>query len=179
MVSESNFKQEIYLIGAGGLAKDFISVFFAEKHINIKGIYDDSSNISQISGIPVLGRITDLLETIQELHLVLCIGQPSLRLDILNRLKHKINLKFPNVYHNKSKIYDEKTVRIGIGNIFFPGAYITGNATVGDFCLFHLNSGLHHDCVLGNHVLLMPGVVLYKGEIKLQPLRIERSDLLY
>ncbi len=54
-------------------------------------------------------------------------------------------------------------VSIGRGSVVSPGARITGNVSLGEFCQIHTGAIASHDDVLGDNVTLSPSATLCGG----------------
>lgn len=61
------------------------------------------------------------------------------------------------------------SINIGRGTLVCPGATITSDVRIGDFCIINLNASIHHDCVLGDYVTVSPSATIC-GNVKIDDL---------
>jgi sugar O-acyltransferase (sialic acid O-acetyltransferase NeuD family) len=149
--------QDIAIIGAGGLGKE-IAVLIGQinqvkKKWNLVGFFDDAIPAgSKILSLPVLGNIDALNQ--RKLNVVIAIGNPSVKADIVTRLTNQ-NLKFPVLVHPSVSLGQEIT--IGEGSIIGAGSVLTVHIDIGNHVLINLNTTIGHDVEVGNYSSIMPG----------------------
>lgn len=149
--------QDIAIVGAGGLGKE-IAVLIGQinqvkKKWNLVGFFDDAIPAgSKILSLPVLGNIDALNQ--RKLNVVIAIGNPSVKADIVTRLTNQ-NLKFPVLVHPSVSLGQEIT--IGEGSIIGAGSVLTVHIDIGNHVLINLNTTIGHDVEVGNYSSIMPG----------------------
>ena len=147
--------QEIEVIGAGGLARDFYSCFRNE--INITGFWDDGvAQGTLLNNIPVKGSVAELLTNHNPVNVIIMIANPLVRKQVAEKLK-QTNHYTPTLIHSLAQIFDKNTVHIEKGCIVFPQTVITCNSRISEFSLIHIGCSIHHDSKIGKHCVLMPG----------------------
>src|SRR4030095_6473987 len=151
-------KPEIHLIGAGGLASDFIACF--KNHFEIKGCWDDNLEKDDLfMEIPVMGTVDELFRDSKVFNVIITIANPQVRNKIFSRLQYSNHIS-PVIIHPDSKLFDTGSIEIGNGAVVFPGAFITTKVIVGNHVIIHIGTSIHHDVTIGNCSVLMPGVRL-------------------
>ncbi len=146
---------EIFLIGAGGFASDFVACF--SKDYKIAGCWDDQlTKGTSFNGLPVLGTIADLVNTKNSMSLVITIANPSIRQLISGKLGGSVH-EFPELVHSSASLFDSDTIKVGKGCIIFPGVIITTQVNLGEFVVLHVGTSVHHNVNIGNCSVLMPG----------------------
>jgi sugar O-acyltransferase (sialic acid O-acetyltransferase NeuD family) len=153
--------KKIAIYGAGGFGKEVACII---AKINEKvpawhfvGFIDDGINIgTEISHFGrVLGGIKELNEWSEEIHLVFAIGVPR----ILNLLVDKIsnpNVVFPNIIHPDVFIADDRTLKMGKGNLVVRACSFSCDVKIGDFNQMNSISSLAHDVEVGSFNVFMP-----------------------
>jgi sugar O-acyltransferase (sialic acid O-acetyltransferase NeuD family) len=138
--------ENIILIGAGGLAREIVSIIehnSANGFLNqrVIGFLDDSIDVGTvIKGYKVLGKTTDFKKF--DCSFIYAVGNPKSKIALNEKLN--IPLKnFTNVISNKSIFFQTKS--LGLGNVFFPNCIVSDNVEIGNFVTI-LPSNLGHDC---------------------------------
>jgi sugar O-acyltransferase (sialic acid O-acetyltransferase NeuD family) len=135
--------KEKVIIGAGGFAREII----ADIGNNIKCFVDDSY---WEDGLYKISELNPLEHSV-----IVAIGDPSKRKDIINKLPNKI--EFWN-HISKHAIILEPLKSFGKGSIICAGCILTTNIHIGDHVHINLNSTIGHDCVISDYVTISPGV---------------------
>ena len=115
--------------------------------------------------IPYLGDDNFLLQKKEMVYVAICVGSPLLRRKIVNKLHRNVNLQFPNLILNDTKICED--VQMGKGCIVSMDARISTNVQLGDFVFMNTGSMVCHDGRIGNFVTLSPDVKL-AGEVTIE-----------
>lgn len=152
--------KDLIIIGAGGFGRELLSyaieiMQISECEWRVKGFIDD--NLNALNGIdtgyPILGTISEHI--IEENVVYVCaIGDGKTRLSICRDFQKK-GAEFINFIHPTAKIRER--VKMGVGNIFCPYSSVNPDVTIGDFVILNCNSGLAHDCVVGDGCSLLGG----------------------
>lgn len=151
----------LVIIGAGGLGKEMAVMV---RHINVHtpswellGFYDDEPYTSNVVGIPMLGKIEDIITHLQrtQFAVLIAIGDPSVKFQIYQRLCNT-DVYFPSFVH-PSVTWGEN-IRMGKGCLVAAGCRLTVDITLGDFVLLNLNTTVGHDVKINSFTSVMPGV---------------------
>lgn len=152
--------KDLIIIGAGGFGRELLSYAIdimqtSECEWRVKGFIDDIKNEfnSINTGYPILGTISEHIIDKNAVY-VCAIGDGKARLLIGRDFQEK-GAEFINFIHPTTKIRER--VKLGVGNIFCPNSNVNPDVTVGDFVLLNSNSGLAHDCVVGDGCSLIGG----------------------
>ncbi len=149
---------ELHLIGAGGLASDFIACF--KDILKISGCWDDNLVAgSSFNSIPVLGSVAELVSLKNPIQAIITIGNPSARMKIGAMLSNSVHTS-PVVIHPDARLYDKEQIELGSGCIIFPGVFLTTKIRIGAHSIVHIGTSVHHDVTVGDFSVLMPGVRL-------------------
>ncbi len=153
--------KKIAIYGAGGFGKEVACIL---NLINEKtpawelvGFFDDGKEkgLSVSHFGKVLGNLQDLNAWPTPLCIAFAVGKP----EILKKLVHSINnprIKFPNIIHPDAFFADEKTFKIGQGNVIVRACSFSCDVRVGDFNQFNSLSALAHDVCVGDFNVFMP-----------------------
>jgi sugar O-acyltransferase (sialic acid O-acetyltransferase NeuD family) len=152
--------KDLIIIGAGGFGREFLSYAIdimetGESEWRVKGFIDD--NLNALNGIdtgyPIHGTIAEHI--IEENAVYICaIGDGKARLAIGRDFQQK-GAEFINFIHPTARIRER--VKMGVGNIFCPKTSVNPDVTIGDFVILNSNSGLAHDCIVGDGCSLIGG----------------------
>lgn len=153
--------QSIYLLGAGGHGRVLIDAL-QNQEISISGILDPHIEVGhRILGIAVLGDERYLKKISKlESHLINGLGaNPN-----INKRKEKfINLtnqgyQFADVIHPTAVI--ASNTYLAEGCQIMAGAILQTGTTLGKNVVINTRASLDHDCWIGDHCFIAPGVVL-------------------
>lgn len=161
--------KDITIFGAGGFGREVKTIIDAinksEPTYNFVGFYDDGIQKGTIvNGYPVLGGIQELNEVTSELSLIISIGDPRIKKNILNKIENSF-IKFPTIIHPNASVSSDD-VQIGKGTIICEGTIITCNIKIGDFVIFNLMCTVGHDTIIDDYCAFMPSVNI-SGEVHL------------
>lgn len=148
---------ELYIIGASGFGREVAWLIENTNDYQIKGFIDDNINIrnTSINGYPVIGDINHLKKIENKINVVIAIGNPIIRNQIVETLSHNPNINFPNIIANDVIIH--KSIQLGSGNIICAGSILTTNITIGSFNHINLLNTIGHDCILDDFITIYPG----------------------
>jgi len=88
--------------------------------------------------------------------LVIGVGHPGIRTQLVKHYVSNGRFSFPNLIH-PSVIIDETHISMGIGNTISPGCIFTCDISIGNFNHFNYNSTVGHDVKIGDYNLINPG----------------------
>jgi len=152
----------IYLYGAGGLGREIQSLLYALPEWKLEGFFDDGvPQGSMVNGIQVVGGLHSVRDH-RVLNLVLAIGSPAVKANILNSLKN-LPVNFPVLRHPTALLQDEPNIKLGKGIIITAGVILTTGIRIGNHVLLNLNCTIGHDVTIGNCTSVMPGVHIAGG----------------
>jgi sugar O-acyltransferase (sialic acid O-acetyltransferase NeuD family) len=160
--------RDIAIVGGGGLGKETAVLINQmnqqELHWNVVGFYDDALPVAQrVAGYLVLGKVSDLNTIDYPLHIVVAIGDPVVKSNVINQLTNP-RLRFPSLVHPTANI--GLNVNIGEGSVVTAGCHVTVDVEIGRHVLLNLNTTVGHDVHIGDYSSIMPGVHL-SGYVKI------------
>ena len=152
--------KDIAIIGAGGLGKEIAVLIHQinQKELtwNVVGFYDDAFPVGKkVAGHLVLGKVIDLNKVNYPLQVVIAIGDPSTKSNVVNQIKNP-HIRYPVLIHPAATIGLE--IKVGAGSIITAGCHLTIDVNVGEHVLINLNSTIGHDVQIGSYTSIMPGV---------------------
>lgn len=160
--------ENIAIFGAGGFGREVKTILDSinennPKTYNFLGFYDDGYEIgTQINGFPILGGIKELNEVNTDLALVISLGNPTIKKDILKKIINP-KITYPSIIHPRVSISHDD-VNIGRGCIICEGTILTCNINIGDFVIINLMCSVGHDAVIKDYCAFMPSVSI-SGEV--------------
>lgn len=158
-------KSSVIILGGGGHTKVLIDAL----HLNgvkIIGITDVDLNLvgRQILGVTIIGKDDIVLEsTLKGVELVNGIGSIGLPLNrkgIFERFKN-LGFTFAKVIHPSAVIAFDVVVEEGAQ--IMAGAVVQSGSKIGCNSIINTKASVDHDCIIGNHVHVAPGVTLSGG----------------
>jgi sugar O-acyltransferase (sialic acid O-acetyltransferase NeuD family) len=163
--------KKIAIYGAGGFGRE---VDFLIQQINaihpiyqFVGYFDDGIEKGiVINDYPVLGALKDLNSWKEELCVVVAIGNPRIKRNIIERVKNRY-IQYPVLIHPGVVIGDMKFNTIGEGSIICAGNIITVNVRIGKHVILNLSCTTGHDAVIGDYCSFMPTVNI-SGEVVIE-----------
>jgi sugar O-acyltransferase (sialic acid O-acetyltransferase NeuD family) len=156
-------KKKIVIIGSGGLGREVLDLIDAcnqaENLFDLLGFVVDpqyGKTGTIIDDKPILGGF-DWLETkASKVYVVCAIGQPHLRLRVVNRLI-KMNCRFINLIHPWTKQFLHKWVTVGEG-VILNGCQTSNQIIIGNHVFINALSIIGHDDTIMDFVTIAPGV---------------------
>ena len=154
--------KDIAIYGAGGLGREVSCLINAinqtRNEWNFIGFFDDGLPVGlKIAGYEVIGGINNLNKYDKTLNIVIAIGNPQITKNIVKKIDNTL-IEFPNLIAPNVVIYDQSTLRIGIGNIVTFGCILSLYVKIGDFNILNCNVCLGHDVTIGNFNVFNPSV---------------------
>jgi sugar O-acyltransferase (sialic acid O-acetyltransferase NeuD family) len=155
-------KLPVLIVGGGGHAKVLIETLRLQS-ITILGIIDaDSSKIgTDVSGIRIIGDDKVISgykpETLLLVNGIGSVHLPKIRTAVFEKFKAK-GFTFAAVIHPSAVVASD--VLLGEGVQIMAGAVIQPGSDIGANTIVNTNASVDHDCLIGSHVHLSPGVTL-------------------
>jgi UDP-perosamine 4-acetyltransferase len=153
--------QPVILIGGGGHAKVLIEAL-RKQNFQILGFVDPAFSKNQaFSGVFCIGNDEDIKSHAPEtVLLVNAVGSVNVT-DVRRRIFEKFKAQgytFANVIHPSAVIAAD--VHIGEGVQVMAGTVLQPGTVIGNNTILNTRSSIDHDCKIGNHVHVAPGVTL-------------------
>jgi len=141
------------IYGAGGHAKVVLDCIRGMGK-NVSLIFDDSSGVKELKGIPVVNYDPDLSEREE---LVIAIGDNAERKQIAEKVTHR----FGEAIHSSAKLSHYSF--LDEGTVVMPNVIVNADAVVGKHCVLNSACVIEHDCVVEDFVHIAPNAVLGGG----------------
>jgi sugar O-acyltransferase (sialic acid O-acetyltransferase NeuD family) len=156
--------KDLYILGAGGHAKE---VYFLAERIgkwNIKGMLDiRAADPIIIAGkeIPVYSESS--LDELNGENVCLVIGIAG-SVKVLKKMvtRYRGKFEFPNLI-DPSLVSCQENIVVGVGNVISPNNTITTSLKIGSYNVFNIGGVVHHDVVIGNYNIFCPSVNVSGG----------------
>ena len=158
----------IAIYGAGGLGREVLMLIRqineSQKVWDPIGFFDDGRPVgTMIDGLPVIGNMDWLNSLKEELFIVIAIGEPVTKRNVIDRITNKF-IKFGTLVHPSVQLNNHQGFIIGEGSIITAGNIITVGVSVGRHVLINLNNTIGHDVFIEDFASLMPGCNI-SGEV--------------
>ena len=154
--------QDIIIIGAGAFGREVkwlierINEAGDNAQWNVIGFVDDGIAKGEIvAELPVLGGMDYLLGLKEQVNLVSAIAGVNVRKKIINKLRSKGNVHFPNLID--PSVIQSPSVQMGKGNIICASSILSVDIKIDDFVIIDWNCTIGHDVVMGSYVTVYPG----------------------
>lgn len=152
-------KKSLYIFGAGGLGREINAMISTMPDWHVIGFYDDGvKKGDKIDGVECLGGIEALMHTNDKVNILIAIGDPKTKSNIVDKLFGNPNVQYPVLIHPSAQLMNHSTIQIGGGSIITAGCILTTNITLGNHTLLNLNVTVGHDSIIGDGSSIMPGV---------------------
>lgn len=155
----------VIVLGAGGHAKVLIDALL-KSSADIAGIADPDPALAgtAILGVKVLGgdEVVNRFPPSQ-IHLINglgSVGLPVRRQRIFDEFKG-LGYSFATVVHPSATVASD--VELGEGSQVMAGAVIQPGSRIGINTIINTRASVDHDCIIGSHVHIAPGVTLSGG----------------
>jgi UDP-perosamine 4-acetyltransferase len=152
----------VIILGAGGHAKVLIDTLRACS-VNIIGVVDANPEKfgKSILEVPVIGN-DDIVtkyspDTVRLVNGIGSVGLPTKRTEIFVKFKD-LGYTFLQVIHQSAVISGD--VKLLEGSQIMAGAVIQPGSQIGKNAIVNTRVSIDHDCFIGDHVHLAPGVTL-------------------
>ena len=152
-------KKKLFLVGAGGFGRMVAEQAMLQYDC---AFVDDGQAVgTEICGIPVVGKISDLprLHASYKL-LVVGIGNNRFRAQVYEKAK-AFGYTFPNIIAPSA--YISPYAKLGCGCVILQNACIQNGAVVGNGVLLNAGAEVHCDAVVGDYALIYTNSVVRTG----------------
>lgn len=148
--------KKIIIIGAGGHAKVIIDIFKSTKKYEIIGVTSSNKIKRTISGIPILGDDSILIDLYKKgiNNAFIAIGDCKSR-DRIFDYTNKIGFSIVNAISPSANI--SPTVKVGKGVAIMPGVSINVDSIIEDNTIINTNASIDHDNVIKKSSHIAPG----------------------
>lgn len=149
---------EVFILGAGGLAREIDSWISNDEKSNlvVKGFFDD--NLNSLDDYILDKDILGNLEFLDKGNYILGIMNCEFKEDFINK-NSDINLV--SYIHSSVKLGSRSS--IGKGVVLFPNVIVSCDVKIGTGTFINIGSQIGHDVTIGNNVSIMPSVNLGGG----------------
>lgn len=160
-------EKPVIILGAGGHAKVLLDILL-EQNATILGFVEKNgvNRPADLCGVPVIGNDSGIDRyTPYEIELVNgigSIGSTELRQKVYEKFKQQ-GYCFRQVIH--SNAYISSRAELGEGVQILAGAIVNIGTRIGENSIINTKASLDHDCIVGAHVHIAPGVTLSGGVI--------------
>ena len=156
--------KRVVLLGAGGHAKvvwDALSRLREENSIQVVAVLDDDARLwgKPFMNLTVQGAIRDVAQIDAEAA-VIAIGDNVARRRVYETVK-ALGISLLNVIHSSAVIAAD--VQLGEGIVALASVVVNIGTRVGDNVILNTACTVDHDCVIGAHAHMAPGVHLAGG----------------
>jgi sugar O-acyltransferase (sialic acid O-acetyltransferase NeuD family) len=153
--------EDIAIVGTGGLGRELCSIIENinehERKWNILGFYDDNEIILNVNGYPLLGKISDLNDYPKPINIIVAIGKPSIKKDIILKITN-VNINYPVIIHPSAQVLSKNTVHIGKGVVLSANVVLTTNIVIEPYVYINTSTVISHDTFVGAYSIVMPCV---------------------
>lgn len=160
----------IAVFGAGGFGREVEMLIEQindyEETWQFIGFFDDSykKNSSGQEG-KIIGGRRELNNWKEELSIVIAIGNPKIKKDIVDSITNQ-KVYYPILVHPNVQIGKTQKNIIGEGCIITSSNVITVNTAIGKHVILNLACTVGHDAQIGDYCSVMPGVNI-SGEVNI------------
>lgn len=156
--------KSIYILGAGGQAKEVFALLLQIGGFRIEGFIDVEAGPSIRIGQHTVKIFPEShLDNLgSDQCLAMGVGSPKLIAKFAARYKNRF--QFPNLIH-PSAIGHFDDIQLGIGNIICASCIFTTSIKTGSFNLFNFCSTIAHDVVIGSCNVINPSVNVSGGVV--------------
>jgi len=149
---------KLLILGAGGHGKVVSEIALLMKQWKGIAFLDDREDISEVLGIPIVGKLADLPTLRSEYeYAFVAIGSNTARLKWTEKLNH-YGFNIPILIHPSSTVSAKSSIKEGTA--IMAGAVINPDARIGRSCIINTASTIDHDCILQDGVHISPGAHL-------------------
>ncbi len=158
-------EKPVILLGAGGHAKVLLDILL-EQNIEVLGIAEkDGTDLpSGLYGVPVIGSDSDVQQyppdKVELVNGIGSVGSTTLRQKVYERFKRQ-GYRFTQVIHPRAVV--SIRAELGEGVQIMAGAVVNIGTRIKEDSIINTNASVDHDCLIGAHVHIAPGVTLSGG----------------
>jgi sugar O-acyltransferase (sialic acid O-acetyltransferase NeuD family) len=151
-------RQPLSIFGAGSLGKELLAWLRTLPDWELIGFFDDNvKKGTVIKGIPVVGNADDMKALRSQTNVIVAIGDPKVKREVLVRLGSPAHIKYPALVHPAARLEDSGGIAVGAGSIITAGCILTSDIRVGSHVLINLACTIGHDTGIGDFSSIMPG----------------------
>ncbi|KAB2953754.1 acetyltransferase [Heliorestis acidaminivorans] len=158
--------RDLIIFGAGGFGREVHQVYEDiqedKKSWNFIGFLDEGEALQsqEIHGYPVLGKL-DWLQRHSEADVVIAIGSPRIKKNVIEKLKDINHQRFATLIHPRAWVGNR--VDIQEGTIVCAGSMISTDIKIGKHVIINKNVTIGHDVVIDDYATIAPSVNLSGG----------------
>jgi len=145
----------MYIYGASDQGRVVIDII--DSYEKIHGVFDDNTEIDEVLGYPVLGKIPPGFEFKHQLFIA--IGDNKIRKRLA--LSYQDRARFATIIH-ESAIFS-KRANLNEGCVVMEGAIVKVNSNLGKHVIVNTGASIDHDCTIGDFVHIAPQATLCGG----------------
>ncbi len=152
----------LYIIGAGGLAKEVAwlveRINRNKKEWNLKGFIEKDIGLQEnlLNKYPVFSETEWLAQLDKDTWVVCAVGSTSTRRKIVKNLKKNSHIKFATLID--PSVILSKSVEIGEGCIICMGSIMTVDIYIGNHVIINPGCTIGHDATISDYVTVYPSV---------------------
>ena len=144
------------LYGAGGHARVILEAARAAGH-EISFVLDDNPSVAAMSGLELLPPTEALWAKLKTFRFVVGIGNNDNRARIFQELMRRGGTP-QTIVHPFTAI--SPSAKLGQGVVVMAGVVVNADARIADNCILNTRCSIDHDCKIGAHSHICPGVSL-------------------
>lgn len=150
------FKEKVLLVGAGGFGRVVSET--ARLKYECAFVDDDIEIDTDICGVKVVGHTSDLADLFTEYRqLIVTIGNNAIREHMYNTAT-EIGYEFPNLIHPSA--YVSPYAKLGWGCVLLNHVTVQNGSVVGNGVLLNPGVEIHHDCSVDDFDLIYTNSVV-------------------
>lgn len=154
--------RRIAIIGSGDLGQS-IAHYGNHNGYHIVGFYDDYQQSDSVVGLPVLGKLDDIVDDfkLKTFDALLC-GIGYKHFDFREKVytKYCINNNIPFATLIDQSCNIDSTASIGEGSVLFPGVQLDKGVTIEENVILNISVTIAHDSTVKAHSFLSPRVAM-------------------
>lgn len=124
--------------------------------------YFDDKDIAERQGYPILGKITDVINALDEKIIdcvLITIGENQKRKEIFDMVAEKHYDKLINVISRGAIVLTPESLK-GKGIFLGHGSFIGAKVELNDNCIVNTNAVVEHHTIVGSHCNISPGATI-------------------
>ena len=153
--------KDIAICGNGGLAREITCLIAALNAVESRWRFIGYFNEYDPDGCCEYGRVIGGIDQLNAwptpLDIAIGVGDPAKLAKISAEITNPL-VGLPNLISPAATIFDPANMRMGRGNVVFPGAVLSCGVRLGDCNFINYGVTVGHDARLGSYNALMPGV---------------------
>jgi acetyltransferase EpsM len=155
---------DLVLFGAGGHAREVLALARELGGWRVAGVLSDKAEWAPAAaaGVQRLGGV-EWLAANPACHVVVAIGDPRVRADVVARIRAVAASPFATLVHPRA--WRAERVAVGEGTQVEAGALLNVDVAVGAHVIVNQGARLSHDVRVGDFATLAPGVTLCGGVV--------------